>query len=41
MKTIKLTKKINRLADIIASGSVQIAKQKLDEWSNQHERTSN
>lgn len=32
MRTIKLTKKINRLADIIDSGSVQIAKLKLDEW---------
>ena len=34
MRTIKLTKKINRLADIIVRGSVQIAKQKLDEWLN-------
>ena len=34
MRTIKLTKKINRLADIIDSGSVQIAKLKLDEWLN-------
>lgn len=32
MKTIKLTKKINSLAGIIDSGSVQVAKLKLDEW---------